>query len=150
MTDKIEETDHICPPECIPILERAVEIWSNPRRRITGALRKEKPVRVRPMSTFYENRYCALGVLNQAAHEVAGMPIMGSEDDISDLAERLIGLDSDQVPHINDDERDSSEFEWRGSGRSKLFKRMKFVLQQSKRKAKTEGMDCAPDATSPL
>jgi hypothetical protein len=52
---------------------------------------------------------------------------MKHESDLDGLAWRLIGMPSDSVQITNDAAQ---------NGREKLFKRMKFVLQQSKRKAK--------------
>jgi hypothetical protein len=106
--------------KCVPILERALEIWKDPKKRTTGAYRRSM-----------EGSYCALGVLKQATADVNGVSY-GDIDDCTRWGEyicydELAGLlgypDRQIVVDTNDRAR---------KGPAKMYARMQEALARAK------------------
>jgi hypothetical protein len=143
-------------PACIPVLERAIDIWSDQKRRDRGALRRRGQ-----SGTYADGSFCALGVLNQAAHEVEGAPLVPDEggvygDGAPDSPEKrlmqslagTIGMTPTQVYNLNDtgtilkDRRPDGSFQHMSQlpdgdagGQRLLFNRMKEALARAKENA---------------
>jgi hypothetical protein len=107
--------------KCVPILERALEIWKDPKKRTTGAYRRSM-----------EGSYCALGALKQATADVNG--VVYEEIDTpawyrdyvnyDELAGLLGYPDRDPVIQTNDYEKNG--------GPAKMYARMKEALRRAK------------------
>jgi hypothetical protein len=103
--------------KCVPILERALEIWKDPKKRTTGAYRRSM-----------DGSYCALGVLKQATADVNGV----SYDEIDNHADwvspdELAGLlgYTDRRPVIKTNDLAHK-------GPAKMYARMQEALRRAK------------------
>lgn len=99
------------------ILAKAIEIWSDPKKRIQGDIEAR-------------GGYCALGALARAAHEIEGVPMLTDEEvgDANPKAARLaalIGMTPVEVTNLNDK---CGTWGLRKYGRRTLYQRMKKEL----------------------
>jgi hypothetical protein len=100
--------------QCVEILERAVEIWKNPRRRVRGTWSTQN------------GAFCVLGAMSQAGAELNGMRHWFEyHDNDSHALDELAGLlgypNADTAVEIND----------KGEGPDFLYERMKDALDRA-------------------